>query len=192
EVRGGDPMARAAHEQVEQRWAEEVAPALARLGADGLEAVQQRLRAAQEQRAALERRRHEAAAKRGLAAAQEQRATELPALQRTLDACAQALAGLDREALQERAEQHDEATLERRRAHAEARIDESQHRHAQAKSRAAALRADQRAREAEHARLEQELRPLLVAMGDPEEERDALFDRLAGIEGEQESVDEEL
>lgn len=191
EVRGGDPRARAAHEALEQRWHDEVAPALARLGADDLEAVQERLRAAQERRGAIERRRHEAAAQRGLAAAKEQRAAELPALRRTLEAQAQALAGLDREALLERAGEHDEATLEQRRAHAEARIDEAQHRHAQAKSRAASLRSQQDARTAEHDRLAEELRPLR-AEGDPEEERDALFDRIAAIEGEQEALEEQL
>lgn len=191
EVRGGDPTARAAYEALEQRWSQEVAPALLRLGADDLEAVQERLRAAQQQQQALERRRHEASAQRGLAAARSERAADLPGLRRSLDARAQALAGLDRDALQQHAGEYDEATLEQRRAHAEARIDESQHRHAQAKSRAASLGSDQRARDDEHERVRVELQPLL-AMGDPEDERDALFDRLAAIEGEQETVEEQL
>lgn len=191
EIRGGDPEARAAHEALEQRWAQEVAPALVRLGVDELAAARQQLRAAQQQRAALERRRQDIDAKRRLAAARDERAAELPALRRTLEACTQALAGLDRDALQERAGQHDEATLERRRAEAEGRIDEAQHRHAQAKSRAASLRSQAEARTAEHERLAAELAPLRSA-GDPEEERDALFDRIAAIEGEQETVADEL
>jgi chromosome segregation ATPase len=191
EVQGGDPKARAARDAVEQRWAQEVAPALVRLGVDDLPAVQERLRAAQLQRQELERRRQEVDGKRRLAAARQERAAELPALRRTLEACAEALAGLDRDALQERAGQHDEATLERRRAEAEARIDEAQHRHAQAKSRAASLRSQQDARAEEHQRLAAELVSLRPA-GDPEEERDALFDRIAAIEGEQEAVADEL
>lgn len=191
EVRGGDPQARAAHESLEQRWTQEVAPALARLGVADLLALQERLRAAELRRQALERRRQDVEGKRRLAAARSELATELPALRRTLDACAQALGGLDREALQERAGQHDEATLERRRAEAEARIDEAQHRHAQAKSRAAGLRTQQEARTQELERLRAELAERRPA-GDPEEERDALFDRLAAIEGEQEAVSDEL
>jgi len=191
EVHAGDPEARAAHEALELRWAEEVAPELVRLGATDLPALQERLHTAERQRQALERRRQEVDGKRRLAAARHEHAAELPALRRTLDACAQALGGLDRDALEERAGQHDEATLERRRAEAEARIDESQHRHAQAKSRAASLRTQQEGRTEDHQRLAAELAELRPA-GDPEEERDALFDRLAAIEGEQESVGDEL
>jgi AAA domain len=191
EVQGGDPRARAARDAIEARWAQEVAPALARLGVDGLPALQARLLAAQQRRQALERLRQDVESKRRLAAARHERVAELPALRRTLDACAQALAGLDRDTLQARAGQHDEATLERRRAEAEARIDESQHRHAEAKSRAASLRSQQEAREQEHQRLAAELVPLRPT-GDPEEERDALFDRIAAIEGEQETVSDEL
>jgi hypothetical protein len=191
EVQGGDPQARAAHEALEQRWAREVAPALARLEVGDLPALRQRLRAAEEQRTVLTRRRHDVEAKRRLAAARDERAAELPALRRTLEACTQALAGLDRDALQQRAGEHDEATLERRRAEAEARIDEAQHRHAQAKSRAASLRSQAEARTAEHERLAADL-AALRSTADLEEERDALFDRIAAIEGEQETVADEL
>lgn len=191
EVQGGDPAARAAHEALERRWADEVVPVLARLGAADLSAVQARMRAAQAERQALERRLHDVEAKRRLAAARHEQAAELPALRRTLEACTQALGGLDREALRERASQHDEATLERRRAEAEARIDEAQHAHAHAKSRAASLRTQHDASGEQLERLRAEFVPLQPA-GDPEEERDGLLDRIAAIEGELEGVDDEL
>lgn len=191
DVHGGEAQARAASDATEQRWAEQVAPALERLGVDDLSALQQRLRAALQQRQEIERRRQDAQGKRRLAAARNERAAELPALRATLEACTQALAGFDRDVLQERAGSRDEATLERLRASAEARIDEAQHRHAQAKSRAASLRSQQEARTEEQQRLAAELVPLRPE-GDPEEERDALFDRIAAIEGEQESVTDEL
>ncbi|MCX4246026.1 AAA family ATPase [Paraliomyxa miuraensis] len=191
EVQGGDPLARAARDAVERRWVEEVAPVLDGLGVPDLSAVERRLHDARERRASIVRRRHEVQRELDRAAALQQRADDLPQLEQVLHAREQALAGLDRDALEQRSSEHDEAALEHRRAHAEARIDESQHRHVKAKARAASLASDQRARAEERERVHAELQPLL-AMGDPEEERDALFDRLAAIEGEQETVDEQL
>ncbi|MEM9457315.1 MAG: AAA family ATPase [Myxococcota bacterium] len=190
-VEGGDPQARADREAVEQRWADEVAPVLERLGAPDVAAVEQRLGDAQQRRAELVQQRQQIEGQHRLVATLREREAELPALEQSLEASAKALAGLDREAVERRAGDYDEATLEQRRAHAEARVDESQHRHAQAKSRAAGLRSEQQALrvqlEGQRARLA-EVRP----QGDPEQERDTIFDRLAAIEGEQEAVQQDL
>ncbi|MEX1364764.1 MAG: AAA family ATPase [Nannocystaceae bacterium] len=193
EVRGGDPGARAAYEELDQRWSEQVRPTLERLGTDDLAEVQQRVAAAAGRRGEAEAHRREAEGMRQLAAARRERAAELPGLRATVEGAEQALAGLDRESLQARVGEHDEAELHRRRAHADARIDESRHRHAQAKSRAASLESQRDAHVREHERLSAELTELRATLpGDPEAERDAAFDALAAIEGELQSVDDEL
>lgn len=190
-VHGGDPAARAARDAVEQRWIAEVAPVLERLALPDLVALGRRVREAEQQRAQLEQLRRDAAGKRSLADRLHAQAAELPALEQTLRASAEALAGHDREVLAQRAGEHDEATLERRRAQAQARIDEAQLRSSKARSRAAGLTSERQAKREEHERLRARLAELMPP-GDPEQERDAVGDRLAAIEGEQETVEQEL
>ncbi len=193
ELHGGRAEARVAREQLERRWEAEVAPRLAALGLTDLTAVEQRRRAAVEQRQELERLHQRARSDRELAAAQQERADELPALRRSLEAAQQALAGLDLQALEARVNELDEATLQRRHTHAGARVDEAQLRHGRAKARAAGLKTEQQARAQEHERLAAALAEARARMSaEPGLEREAAFDRLAAVEGELETVAGEL
>jgi len=191
EVEGGGPQARAAREAVEARWADEVAPQLERLGVQELAEVQKKIAEARELRQQLAGRRHEVQRQRDRAAALQQRADELTSLRQALDASAQALAGHDKDALEKRVGGHDEATLRKRQVSAEARVDEAQHRHAQAKSRAAGLGSQRQSRQEELERARAQLEAMQLPE-DPEDERDAVFDKLAAIEGEQEAVEQDL
>lgn len=193
EIQGGAAGARAKRDALQERWANEVEPTLARLAVDDVGALVLKVREASTVRAEAERSLRDAEAKRGLAAAREERADELEPLRRTLAAAESALAGLDRDALKERAASYDEAALQQRKAHAEARVDEARHRHADTRSKAAGLTSQRHERAQEHERLVAQLREAKAAVnGDPEVERDAAFDRLAAVEGEQEAIDAEL
>lgn len=193
EIRGGDPGARATRDELEARWEEQVWPVLRRLGVDDLAGLGERMAEAGRRRSEAEARRRDARAQRELAAARQERAAELPALRRALEGCEQALAGLDRGLAAQGAGELDEAELQRRRTRADARIDESRHRHEQAKARAAGLEGQRAARAQDHEREGAALAEVLASLpGDPEVEREAAFDRLAAVQGELEAVQDEL
>ncbi|MCH9687618.1 MAG: hypothetical protein K0V04_39675, partial [Deltaproteobacteria bacterium] len=190
---GGDARSRAAHQAVEQRWADEVAPALERLDAADLAGLRQRIEQADDERHQAERWRAEATAMRREAEIHSERAAELPALRSTMDANAKALASVDRQALEERTADYDETTLDQRRTSAEARGQEAQHRHAQARARTQSLASELQVRASEHDRLAAALTEATAKLpGDPVSVAEAAFDRRSAIEGEQETVSEQV
>ncbi|MCA9654233.1 MAG: AAA family ATPase, partial [Myxococcales bacterium] len=74
EIRGGDPGARAARDELERRWGDEVVPTLQRLEVDDLAALRRRIDAAAERMGEARARRREAEGTRGLAAARREQA----------------------------------------------------------------------------------------------------------------------
>lgn len=193
EIEGGDASARATRDALEQRWVDEVAPVLVRVEVEDLAGLRARMDSARQRQAEARQLRDKAVSTRQLAEARRERAVELPALREALQASQNALAGLDRALLQERTGDYDETELRRRQAHAQARVDEARHTHAQAKSRSARLESQKAAQTERHDRLAAELATVLARLpGSPVSERDTAFDRLAALEGEIETVDAEL
>lgn len=193
-VEGGDPGSRAALAELRQRWSEQVQPVLERLGLDDLDALVARQRQAQAQRQDAQRQRQAAQATATLADTRRERAGALPELQRAAQVAEQALAGLDREALAEQiGPDDDETSLGQRKTHALARVDEARHRHSTARSELAALSSQRTARAEQHEALQAELTQALAGItGELADARDRAFDALAALEGEQESIDEDL